>query len=131
MELDRFQEARDEIAALPREAQFHPDILKLRWRIALADANTEECVEIAQAMADISPGVSGHWFLLATSLAHAGRANEAYVRLKNILDRFPYDAPLRVHLATICTMLGREDEGKAWLAAAEVIVKRRTDETAS
>ena len=108
----------DETEKITPQLRAHPDVLELRWKIFAKALKWQDCLSIAETVADVVPRRATSWLLLASTLRSMGQLEDAYNALIEVIDGFEDNAPIRFQLACYAAELGNLQEAKKWLEEA-------------
>jgi predicted Zn-dependent protease len=120
-ELDNCIEANAELEALSPAAQDHPEVLDLRWQIAVTERRWEQGVTVAEAQCRVAPESPFGWIHRAYCLHKLKRTQDAWDTLLPLGERFPTEWLIRYNLACYACQLGRLSDAQVWLKRASEI----------
>jgi predicted Zn-dependent protease len=118
VELGDCREAANELDRLPPELHQHPDVLELRWQIAVKAERWEDALQVAETLCHLVPESPFGWIHRSYCLHELKRTQEAWDLLLPVAERFPGEWLISYNLACYACQLGRLDEGKSWFMRA-------------
>lgn len=118
IQLAEYHRAIDELDSLPAHHWVRPEVMDLRAIIQHRLQNWQECLELASALVQLTPGRSLGWVLRSFALFETGRTREALDFLLPATKFFPEDWVVRYNLACYLSRLSQTEEAWYWLEAA-------------
>jgi hypothetical protein len=126
MELGNLREARRELLEMKPALQLHPDVLEVRWSIAVGAENWQEALESARALIQVAPERHSGWVHQAYALRRVpeGGLKTAWQALLPVFDKFPKEPIISYNLSCYACQLGQLDAARVWLKRALVVGKK-------
>jgi predicted Zn-dependent protease len=124
LELGNPKEAAAELEQIPPDLREHPDVLQVRWEIALKRQGWSEALAIAESLCHLAPENPFGWIHRSFCLHELKRTREAWDLLLPVVDRFPKEWLFCYNLACYACQLGWVDQAREWLARAREIGER-------
>jgi tetratricopeptide (TPR) repeat protein len=118
LELGNCAEAAAELEAISPPAREHPDVLELRWQIAVKRQQWEEGLAVAETLCRLAPDSAFGWIHRSYCLHELKRTQQAWDLLLPMADKFPQEWLICYNLACYACQLGRLDEAKNWFRRA-------------
>ena len=118
LELGNSVEALDELGQVSAASREHPDILELRWHIAVKGRAWEQALALAEALCCRDPDNASGWIHRSYCLHEIKRTQEAWDTLLPMADAFPCEWLICYNLACYACQLGRLEDGRHWLTRA-------------
>lgn len=116
--LGTLKEAHQELNAISREQQAHPDVLEVRFAVFSKAQKWPVCMEIAAALLDLAPERPTAWLNSAFTLHEMRQTEDALNALHFVSDKFPDVPTIPYNLAVYACCLGRLDDSRKWLHRA-------------
>lgn len=117
-ELGNSVEAAAELDRITPAAREHPDVLELRWQMAVKKRDWVEALSIAEALCRLAPQSAFGWIHRSYCLHELKRTEEALNSLIPLAEKFPDDWLIRYNLACYACQLGRFPDANEWLMRA-------------
>jgi len=120
LELGLPAEAATELDRLPAVLQRHPDVLEIRWAIAVALQRWDDGLQAAAALLEVAPDRPTGWLHRAYALRRVpqGGLPQAWQALLPAAEKFPAEMLIPYNLACYACQLQRLDEARDWLRRA-------------
>lgn len=118
LELGDYASALEELDRIEAASRTEPEVLNLRWDIAIHAREYDSAVEAARLLTQIVPAQFEGWWKLSFVLHEMGRTQEAYDNLASVLEQFSGEWLAHYNLACYLTRLARLDEARVHLAKA-------------
>ena len=118
LELGNATEASAELEKLVPSAREHPDVLEVRWQIAVKGRRWAEALGVADAICRLAPANAVGWIHRSYCLHELSRTKEAWESLLPIAERFPKEWLICYNLACYSCQLGWLEEAKTWFMRA-------------
>ena len=120
LELGNSTEARVELAQVNAARQNHPDVLEVRWLIAVEEGRWDEGLAAARTLLDVaSERVSG-WLHQAYALRRVpgGSIQQAWDALLPAFAKFPKEPIIAFNLSCYACQMGQMELAREWLKRA-------------
>ncbi|MFO1498778.1 MAG: tetratricopeptide repeat protein [Verrucomicrobiota bacterium] len=117
-ELGNSTEAAAELDRLAPGLQEHPQVLELRWQIAVKAKEWLQALAVAEALCCLAPEAAFGWIHRSYCLHELKRTQEAWDMLLPIAERFPEEWLICYNLACYACQLGHVEDGKSWFNRA-------------
>lgn len=114
-------EANAELEKITARLRSHPDVLEVRWEISAHAKQWEACVDIAEAIIKLDRKRPTGWINRSFALRELNRTQEAFDKLRPVVDRFSKVWTIPYNLACYCAQLGRLYECANWFHKAIAI----------
>jgi len=114
LELGNGTEAVAELNSISAAAQEHPDVLEVRWQIAVHEDRWEEGLAVAEALCRLAPNSPFGCIHRSYCLHELKRTQEAWDTLLPFTTTFPEEWLIRYNLACYACQLGRLEDAKEW-----------------
>jgi predicted Zn-dependent protease len=123
LELGNPGEARAELAQISSRQQEHPDVLEVRWALAVDEKRWEEGLQVARALLRCAPERASGWLHQAYALRRVpgGGVRQAWEALLPAFDKFPKEPVIPFNLACYACQLRQLPEARDWLKRAIAI----------
>jgi hypothetical protein len=121
MELSNSAEAFSELDQISLEWQQHPDVLHMRWQIHRKSSHWQNCLELAQAFAQLAPKDPRAWTSLAQTFYYNKQVQEAYDLAVSKITTFPAYWPLYYDAACYACLTGRLAQARQFLQLAATL----------
>lgn len=118
LELGDSAEAARELRHVSRDAESHPDVLELRWRLAAMACDWHEALDLARAVTRAAPDRASGWIHKSYSLHELKRTQEAQELLIPLAKTFPNNSTIAYNLACYACQLGALAEARDWIQRA-------------
>lgn len=118
LELGNTAEALAELDRLKPDLREHPDVLQVRWQIAVKDQRWAEALAIAEAVCQRAPESPFGWIHRSYCYHELKRTQEAWDGLLPLVERFPNEWLIAYNLACYACQLGWQDKARTWLNRA-------------
>ena len=120
LELGNTAEARAELSHISPAQQENPDVLELRWSIAVQAQDWEEGLQAAQALLRNAPHRSSGWLHQAYALRRVpgGGIEKAWAALRPAYEKFPSEVLIAFNLSCYACQLQQLDVARDWLNRA-------------
>ena len=118
IDLGNHVEANTELEQVAPANRAHPDLLQVRWRVYAKAGNWDACLDIATALAQMTPRHRFGWVHRAISLDRLQRPAEAKELLLSAIEKLGPCSTFACHLACVCARLGQLVEAKRWVKEA-------------
>ncbi len=117
-DLKDYRSAAQELKKIERTLQSHPDVLEIKWRVAMHSGEFEKGLKIARKLFDVRPERWVSWAFLVSSFLELKEVELAYEILQQARLTFEEFDMLHYDLACVCCLLNKLGEAKAHLAQA-------------
>src|SRR5438876_10713025 len=123
MELGNAREAQAELTKLTPQGAHHPDVMEVRWKVAAAENDWAEAVQLAENLVQLDPTRASAWLHRAYALRRVnGRGlNAAWDALLPAVQKFPSEPTIPYNLACYACQLGQLEEARRWLLRARIL----------
>jgi Flp pilus assembly protein TadD len=123
LELGSPAEAKSELAQVSPARQQHPDVLEVRWALAVEQGSWEEALQVAQALVRRAPKRSSGWLHQAYALRRVpeGSVRKAWEALLPAFAKFPKEPTIPFNLACYACQLHQLDTARDLLQRAKAI----------
>jgi tetratricopeptide (TPR) repeat protein len=111
-------EAAAELDRIAPELLEHPEILEVRWQLAVQLKRWEEGLEVAEILCREVPESAFGWIHRSYCLHELNRTEDAWDTLLPMAGRFPYEWLVCYNLACYACQMGRLEEARNWLQRA-------------
>ena len=118
LELGNWTEALAELEQIGPEWREHPDVLQVRWQVAVKAERWPEALAVAESLCRTAPDSPFGWIHRSYCLHELHRTQEAWDALFPLAERFPREWLISYNLACYACQLGNLEEAKSWLARA-------------
>lgn len=118
VELGDGQAASDELENITPPLRGHPDVLKIRFDVAMMGKDFELAVVAADAVVEFRPDEPEGWLHRSCALHEMGCTAEALEKLQPAAEKFPDNWLVQYNLACYACQLGKLEEARAFLARA-------------
>ena len=118
LELGNSSEALEELARISPGVREHPDVLEVRWQIAIKRRDWTEGLAIAERLCHLAPESPFGWIHRSYCLHELKRTQQAWDSLLPLAETFPQEWLIRYNLACYACQLGRIPEANEWLMRA-------------
>ena len=116
--LGAMEDAAAELRRLTPAAQGHPEVLELRWNLAVHQGQWEAALDLARLVVMAAPEKPTGWIHQSYALHELQRTDEAWNRLRPLVERFPNDTTIPYNLACYACQLGDLGVAREWLQRA-------------
>ena len=116
--LGALDDAAAELRRLTSAGQGHPEVLELRWNLAIRRGQWEAALDLARLVVLASPERPTGWIHQSYALHELKRTDEAWTLLRPMADRFPTDSTIPYNLACYACQLGDLAGAREWIARA-------------
>jgi tetratricopeptide (TPR) repeat protein len=96
----------------------HPEVLEVRWQLAVQAKRWPEGLAVAECLCRLAPESPFGWIHRSYCLHELKRTREAWDALLPIAERFPKEWLICYNLACYASRLGQLDEAQAWFQRA-------------
>jgi predicted Zn-dependent protease len=118
LELGDCREAAAELENVAPQFREHPDVLEVKWQIAVKAKGWGEGLTVAEAICRLAPNSPFGWIHRAYCLHELKRTREAWDVLVPAASRFPKEWLICYNLACYGCQLGLLAEGRSWFSRA-------------
>lgn len=118
LELGNLAEAIGERAQISDVYEEFPEILELDWQLSSKSADWNAALVASERMCRIHPDNPSGWICQSYSLHELGRTQEAWDRLRAVVDRFEEESTMSYNLACYACQMGELAESRIWLKRA-------------
>lgn len=108
-------EAEAEFKKLSQPYPSHPQYLRVKCRLLIAQKRWPEALQVSRQQLRLSPAHSQGWVDLAYCLHELQRTDEAYFTLRAASQKFPRNSVVTFNLACYCCHLKRYDDALNWV----------------
>ena len=116
--LGAIEDAAAELRRLTASAQGHPEVLELRWNLAVHRGQWEAALDLARLVVMAVPDQPTGWIHQSYALHELKRTDEAWNLLRRMVERFPTDSTIPYNLACYACQLGDLGVAREWLQRA-------------
>ncbi len=116
--LGAIEEAAAELRRLTPAAQGQPEVLELRWHLAVHRGQWEAALDLARLVVIAAPDQPTGWIHQSYALHELKRTDEAWNLLRPMVERFPTDSTIPYNLACYACQLGDLGVAREWLRRA-------------
>ena len=106
LDLGNWREATHQLEQIAPMYRAHPKVLELRCRIYAAANKWDQCMIVAEMLADQTPNRPTGWLLLAAAEHGLGMTADAYETLSAVREQFAEVPEVTRELARYAAMLG-------------------------
>jgi tetratricopeptide (TPR) repeat protein len=118
LELGNSAEASGELNQITPVLREHPEVLQVRWQVAVKDQRWPDALAIAETICRLSPESPFGWIHRSYCYHELKRTQEAWDALLPVVERFPDEWLIAYNLACYACQLGRAQESRTWLKRA-------------
>jgi tetratricopeptide (TPR) repeat protein len=118
LELGNTAEAARELNQISLGACERPEVLQVRWQVAVKQLRWPEALAVAEAICRVAPQSAFGWIHRSYCLHELKRTQEAWDLLLPVADRFQEEWLVCYNLACYGCQLGHLTEGQAWFKRA-------------
>lgn len=120
LELGRPQEALEELEHISPALYFNPEVLELRWKMAVEAADWSGALELARNLVLVAPERASGWISRSFCLHELKQTEAAWKCLFPAARKFPTVSIIPYNLACYACQLGRLTQARNWLKKAMV-----------
>lgn len=123
LELGNHIEANEELERITAGLRAHPDVLDVRWLIYERAKNWQACLDIANALVQLSPDDANGYIKRSFALRRieGGGIKAAFEALFESWSKFPHESIIPYNLACYQCQLGNNKQARYWLERAFAI----------
>lgn len=126
MDLGNLVEARRELEQIALAQQRHPDAIEVTWKLCGEEEDWSAALTAAEELVTVAPGRLSGWIDQSYALHELRRTDEAYARLRTVVEKFPEEFVIPYNLACYLCQLGQTDEALRWLSCAVAVADQKT-----